>query len=149
MHAIDFAVITPLPEEWHAVRAHLTDLEDVSSTFPTALGRIGPYRVVLRMPPDTGEASAADITRQVVTEWNPAWVALVGVAGGFIDQGVSLGDVVVASKIYAYDVGKIHTANSKRVSAFERRDKFDVDVDRVWFSYAKLLADPSSGRKND
>src|SRR5215217_4117763 len=98
MQGIDVAVITPLPIEWHAVRAHLTDEEHVASTFPTVVGRIGHYRVVLRMPPDTGEASAADTTRQVVTEWNPAWVALVGVAGGFTEQGVRLGDVVIASK---------------------------------------------------
>ena len=82
MHKVDFAVVTPLPEEWHAVKAHLEDLEEPPSIFPTALGRIGRYTVVVRMPPETGESTAADITRQVVTEWNPSWVALIGVAGG-------------------------------------------------------------------
>jgi nucleoside phosphorylase len=101
------------------------------------------------MPPDTGEVSAADITRQIVTEWNPAWVVLVGVAGGFMDRGVGLGDVVVASKIYAYDVGKIHTANSERRGAFERRDRLDVDVDRSWFAHAKVLADPAASKLGD
>lgn len=131
MHKIDFAVITPLPEEWQAVKAHIEELIEPPSHFPTAIGRIGRYRAVVRMPLQVGGYSAADVIIDTVAEWEPRWIALVGIAGGFAESGVAIGDVVVASKIYPYEYGKI------RDGAFVRRDAFDMSPDPSWIAHAK------------
>lgn len=133
MTKFDFAVITPLPEEWYAVRAILQAAQDLPFVYPTTAGSIGQFRVAVTMPAVTGGYAASDLTRLVVERFRPRWVALVGVAGGFVAEGVQLGDVVFASYVYAYEYGKISGGN------FQRRETFDFSPDLRWLARARIL----------
>lgn len=102
-------VVTALPVEYHAIRAHLFNV----SEFVTPLGMIGevgtfaesgsPWRVgVIQI--GMGNERAAVETDRALAALDPEVVVFTGVAGGLKD--VKLGDVLVASKVYAYEYGK-------------------------------------------
>jgi HEAT repeat protein/nucleoside phosphorylase len=84
------------------------------------------------MPQQVGGYSAADVVSDTVTGFKPRWVVLVGIAGGFTESGVEVGDVVVASKIYSYEYGKI------KEGAFKRRDTFDIAPDPAWLARVRV-----------
>ena len=102
-------VVTALPVEYHAVRAHLSDVGE----FVTPLGMVGergtfgesgaPWSVGI-IQIGMGNERAAVETDRALTALDPEVVVFTGVAGGIKD--VSLGDVLVASKVYAYEYGK-------------------------------------------
>ncbi|MEV5786057.1 5'-methylthioadenosine/S-adenosylhomocysteine nucleosidase [Streptomyces sp. NPDC052287] len=101
-------VLTALPLEYQAVRVHLTNL--VSSEHETGTrieeGSLPgtPWRVAIAEIGE-GNTNAAALTERINSWLKPAALLFVGVAGGLKD-GVELGDVVVATKIYAYQGGK-------------------------------------------
>jgi nucleoside phosphorylase len=101
--------VTALPVEYHAVRAHLSDVGE----FVTPLGMVGelgtfgeyggPWRVgVIQI--GMGNERAAVETDRAIAALDPEVVIFTGIAGGIKD--VRLGDVLVASKVYAYEYGK-------------------------------------------
>jgi len=103
------AVLTALPLEYLAVRAHLTDVEKrVHPEYGTRaeVGRLPrtSWQVAL-LEMGEGTRGAAALTERVMTWLTPQAVLFVGVAGGLKDD-IDLGDVVVATKVYAIHGGK-------------------------------------------
>ncbi len=103
-------ILTALPLEYDAVRAHLTDVETLVHPSGTHadVGRLPgtPWSVALARV-EAGNATAAALTERVISWFSPAALFLVGVAGGLKDD-IGIGDVVVATK--AYDIhGGMHT----------------------------------------
>lgn len=130
---VDFAVLTPLPEEWVAAKRRLDNPIDVPGNYPTVQGTLGSYSVVICYPGDPANSVSADFTRYVANRWQPRWIVLLGVAGGFPELGVRVGDVVVASRIYGYDYGKISEG------IFTRRDRFDQPTDVAWLAHLRVI----------
>lgn len=64
------------------------------------------YRVVVVLLPSMGEISAANATTDALVHWNPQFVLMVGIAGGFALDDLDLGDVVVADQVVGYEYGK-------------------------------------------
>lgn len=102
-------VLTALPLEYAAVRAHLTDREeDVHPEDGTRVetGRVDgtPWRVALA---ELGEGvdNAAAMTTRLIGWRRPQAVLFVGVAGSLKD-GIGIGDVVVGTKVYGIHGGK-------------------------------------------
>ncbi|MFF9276839.1 phosphorylase family protein [Streptomyces griseosporeus] len=107
-------ILTALPVEYLAVRAHLTDVrrrEHPSGTvfdcgrladtgFTAALALIG-----------EGNETAALITEQAHHLFSPRALLFVGVAGGLSDE-LEIGDVVVGTRIYAYHGAKVSSGTS-------------------------------------
>ncbi|MGV9277169.1 phosphorylase family protein [Streptomyces griseosporeus] len=107
-------ILTALPVEYLAVRAHLTDVlrrEHPSGTvfdcgrladtgFTAALALIG-----------EGNETAALITEQAHHLFSPRALLFVGVAGGLSDE-LEIGDVVVGTRIYAYHGAKVASGTS-------------------------------------
>ncbi|WP_282702476.1 tetratricopeptide repeat protein [Streptomyces sp. CC219B] len=103
------AVLTALPLEYTAVRAHLTHIEKrVHPDYGTRaeVGRLPgtPWQVAL-LELGEGTRGAAALTERAMTWLTPQAVLFVGVAGGLKDD-IHIGDVVIATKVYAIHGGK-------------------------------------------
>ncbi|MEV0174832.1 tetratricopeptide repeat protein [Streptomyces sp. NPDC050803] len=103
------AVLTALPLEYMAVRAHLTDIEKrVHPEYGTRaeVGRLPgtPWQIAL-LEMGEGTRGAAALTERAMTWLTPQAVLFVGVAGG-LKEDIGIGDVVVATKVYAIHGGK-------------------------------------------
>lgn len=100
-------ILTALNIEYEAVRDRLTDLRTHRHAAGTLfeVGRIShsDCRAALALV-GKGNHPAAVLAERAMAEFCPAAVLFVGVAGG-LRPNIRLGDVVVASKIYAYHGG--------------------------------------------
>ncbi|WP_326719984.1 MULTISPECIES: effector-associated domain 2-containing protein [unclassified Streptomyces] len=101
-------LLTALPVEYAAVRDCLTEIQPLTHPSGTRAesGRIlgVPWRIVL-VETGAGPLNAAVLTERVHTWLHPEAAFFVGVAGA-LKEDIALGDVVVATKVYAYDGGK-------------------------------------------
>ena len=102
MNEKTIVVLTAMNVEYKAVKARLSGI--AAQTHPKGtrfeVGYIGDCRIALALA-DKGNQPAAVITERAVSRFNPAAVIFVGVAGA-LQTHVRLGDVVVASHVYAY-----------------------------------------------
>jgi nucleoside phosphorylase len=64
------------------------------------------YKVVVARTGEKGEVAGALATSETVERWRPRHVLVVGIAGG-IPGRVSLGDVVLGTAIWSYEVGHL------------------------------------------
>lgn len=101
-------VLTALNLEYRAVRAHLTDLERSVHRLGTAF-EVGylpglPVGIVLGRTGE-GNAAAAVLAGRAIEAFAPRALMFVGVAGALRDD-LDLGDVVVATRVYAPHGGK-------------------------------------------
>ena len=102
-------VLTALPVEYAAVRAHLENLEEAEHPLGDVYER-GQFQAgaqawevgIVEM--GAGNPNAATKTERAIDFFKPEVVLFVGVAGGLKD--VAVGDVVVATKVYGYHAGK-------------------------------------------
>jgi nucleoside phosphorylase len=103
------AVLTALPLEYKAVKALLTDIEEVPHDDGTYadVGRVPglPWRVAL-VRTGVGVLNAATGTLRVNDWFRPQAAFFVGIAGR-LDEDLEIGTVVVASKVYAIHGGKL------------------------------------------
>ncbi|PPK61001.1 5'-methylthioadenosine/S-adenosylhomocysteine nucleosidase [Actinokineospora auranticolor] len=104
------AVLTALPSEYVAVRGHLRDIRPRTHPAGTLfeVGQVANGRAVALAGIGMGNMSAASLTERMITEFAPAAVMFVGIAGGLRDR-LALGDVVVATRVYAPHGGRSET----------------------------------------
>ena len=100
-------ILTALDLEYQAVRKRLTDLRSHPHPQGTRfeVGRIadGDCRIALALV-GKGNQPAAVLAERAITEFHPIAVFFVGVAGAR-QPHIALGDVVVATHVYAYHGG--------------------------------------------
>ena len=110
---VDFLIITALQEERNAVLKHLDNCKKIQkhgsptyyrSSVPT-YSLDTSYEVAITMLSQIGNVEAAQHTTQAINDLDPAYVIMVGIAGG-IKGKVTLGDVVIANKILYYEPSK-------------------------------------------
>jgi len=96
-------IVTALPVEYHAVRAHLTDISEdehpEGDVYERGLFFAGERRWeagIVEM--GMGNPNAAQKTERAIAHFHPEAVLFVCVAGGIRD--VRIGDIVVATKVY-------------------------------------------------
>jgi nucleoside phosphorylase len=115
----DVVIITPLEDERDAVLGKLKNqrklnpgedirvyyLAKLPVTFPE--GQKTTYRVVVTDLAGMGEVEASIATGHAITRWEPRVVLLVGIAGGVAENGVQLGDILIADQIAYYELQKL------------------------------------------
>ncbi|NUP12327.1 MAG: hypothetical protein HOW73_40290 [Polyangiaceae bacterium] len=106
---IDFAIITIKEEEFEAVLARLPVEESVHgrrvynlASVGTAAGDTYVVAIVRCIEQGTGEAQA--VARDIIEELEPQWLLVVGIAGGVPATEFTLGDVVVSTRIFDFNV---------------------------------------------
>lgn len=113
---VDFAILTALEEEREALLAHLPGARplekregDVATAIlaevPTSRADGAVYRVIVTCLGAMGPIVAATRAAAIAQRWRPQRVLMVGIAGG-VSGEAELGDVLVASQIADYTVGK-------------------------------------------
>jgi len=115
MNQATIVILTAMNLEYGAVRAQLSDVITHAHPMGTRfeVGHLGGCRVALALT-GKGNQSAAVIAERAAAEFAPAAVIFVGVAGA-LQPHVGLGDVVVATHVYAY-----HGATSEDVGITAR-----------------------------
>jgi hypothetical protein len=104
---VDVAVLVALKEEfrelhpWLGGNVQLVEEDGQTYYLFRAPGPGGPYQGVALFMGDMGPTAAAIISTKMMNRWQPATVALIGIAAG-MHRDVGLGDVVVATQIDAY-----------------------------------------------
>ncbi|MGB9370302.1 MAG: hypothetical protein WCE79_30260 [Xanthobacteraceae bacterium] len=97
-------ILTALAIECRAVLRHIRDRkEEVVRDTVFYRGRFHDWDIAAAEV-GAGNPRAAAIAERAIQHFRPSVALFVGVAGGLKD--VSLGDVVVATKMYAYEAGK-------------------------------------------
>ncbi len=134
---VDVAIITALKEEYEAVRARLTDLQEIPANtghqYPNlygwVLGKIpkadgsGAYRVLLAWAGYSGNLRTLITTTRTIDRWHPRYVLFSGIAGGLKKDELRQGDVVVSQAIWYYEYGKVSDGEFKP----RHRESFRVD----------------------
>jgi nucleoside phosphorylase len=147
-------VLTALQVEYIAVRAHLTNLREVTHSQGTVY-EIGDFTAnngivwqVCLAEIGAGNAGAAVEAERAITHFEPQVVMFIGVAGGLKD--VSIGDVVVATKVYGYDSGKAGRYFQPRPvvfnSAYELQQRARAEAKRE--DWIKRIANAGSALPN-
>jgi nucleoside phosphorylase len=101
-------ILTALPVEFNAIRAHLTEIrEEVHKGTVYERGIFvsnGQVWEVGIVEVGAGNAGAAFEAERAIARFEPSVALFVGIAGGVKD--VKVGDVVAATKVYGYESGK-------------------------------------------
>jgi tetratricopeptide (TPR) repeat protein len=144
-------ILTALPVEYRAVRAHLSDLVEEVHEQGSVYERgcfssgNGVWEVLLAEV-SVGNPRAAFETERALHYFKPHVALFVGVAGGLKD--VSIGDVVFAPKVYFYESGKVLTGFEPRPDAgessyaLEQRARAEARRER----WQQRLIGPAPGR---
>ncbi|WP_182886999.1 5'-methylthioadenosine/S-adenosylhomocysteine nucleosidase [Microbispora sp. H10885] len=100
-------ILTALDLEYQAIRAHMAGAEPHRHQHGTRfeIGNLtgGRCQVALAHV-GTGNQSAAVLAERAINEFRPSALLFVGVAGA-LHSHIALGDVVVATRVYAYHGG--------------------------------------------
>jgi nucleoside phosphorylase len=106
---VDFGILTIRDDEYTAVLNQLPGREAVRGRIFYEYSRFGvrggtQCGVAVTRCLEQGHGAAHDTAREMIEELDPGWLLLVGIAGGVPDDGYSLGDVLLANRIYDFSV---------------------------------------------
>jgi nucleoside phosphorylase/tetratricopeptide (TPR) repeat protein len=122
MPRADIAILTVIPEEYEAVLASLachgcqTTLDSGSSSVTNLYGWVTGaipdvqerlYQIVVGMVAQPGPSWMANAVSATLARYKPRYILLVGIAGGFHQDGLTRGDVAISTVIYDYEYGKV------------------------------------------
>ncbi|MBC7763575.1 MAG: 5'-methylthioadenosine/S-adenosylhomocysteine nucleosidase [Candidatus Saccharibacteria bacterium] len=109
VHSIDVLLLCAVPVEWESLKEIIVDpVEDPVLSDPAIRGRIeydGRALTAALVEVGMGLFPSAMATLKAIEKYKPSLVVFVGIAGGIKD--VEVGDVVIADKVYSYEVGKV------------------------------------------
>jgi nucleoside phosphorylase len=133
--SVDFLLVTALEEERDALLSKLEGVakldRDGSGAHTYYEARVttrrkdgAAYRVIVTSLSGMGPAKAAIKAGAIVQRWRPAHVLMIGIAGG-VEGEVAPGDVMVASQVADYTLGKVRDGSARE----ERWVVYPADAD--------------------
>src|SRR4051794_25311597 len=118
---VSAVVLCALTLEYRAVREQLIDvhLDNRASGTYFETGTIPgtAHRIALANPGE-GDLAAGVIAERALSLYRPEAILFVGVAGS-LKADVSLGDLVIATKVYAYQGGKANKTFAPRPAVWQ------------------------------
>ena|ERR1043166_842298 len=110
---VDFVIITIKPEEFEAVLERFPGDYQISGRRYYSIGKINAannkaYQVAVTRCTFQGEGEAQDVARDAISDLQPRWILVVGIAGGVPSTDFTLGDVVLSTKIYDMTVKAVN-----------------------------------------
>ncbi|MEU0112807.1 hypothetical protein ABZ137_03535 [Streptomyces bobili] len=80
------------------------------------IGQVNGLRVLVFPMDGMGNVGSAEAATRIIGVWNPAYLLVVGIAGGARrgDDGPHLGDVLVADQVVGYEPGKVRPDGVER-----------------------------------
>ncbi|MEI5519154.1 hypothetical protein WB401_39195 [Streptomyces brasiliscabiei] len=115
--SVDVVVLTALALEARAVVQALSDCsEHVWRRRTLRVGDVNGLRVLVFPMDCMGNVGSAEAATRVIGIWNPAYLLVVGIAGGARNDGDGpyLGDVLVADQVVGYEPGKAQPGGLER-----------------------------------
>lgn len=112
-------VITVLPEEMRAVQTvlGLTDSGTAGQRFYT--GRLDATNIVATQSSAPGNLAVAPAIKNLQDRYDPAVIALVGIAGAIHDK-IALDDTIIATRVVYYENRKlVHRGTLRRMQEFQ------------------------------
>ncbi|NJP09609.1 MAG: 5'-methylthioadenosine/S-adenosylhomocysteine nucleosidase [Leptolyngbyaceae cyanobacterium RU_5_1] len=108
---VDFGIITIRQDEFQAILERFPPSQSVKgercyySVASVLKQDSEPYLVASSRCLEQGNQAARSLADQMIKDLAPQWLIVVGIAGGIPDSEYTLGDVVVATRIYDFCVG--------------------------------------------
>lgn len=108
-NTVNIAILSPIEVEHKAILSHMPNVEEkILSGHRYLCGQLSGknhlFNIITRQAGSKNETIAL-ATEKVIHHFQPVAIILAGVAGGVKD--VSIGDVVVGTKYYGYESGKV------------------------------------------
>lgn len=106
LNPVDFGIITIKEEEFTAVEKRFAPVKIVQGEkrkylYSRVMTPEGKSRdVLIARCLEQGHSDAQQCTNDLIHDANPQWILLVGIAGGLPSEEYTLGDVLLASRIY-------------------------------------------------
>jgi len=157
-------LLTALKLEFAAVRSHLKNIREATHPQGTVYeigtfsGEDGSVWEICLAETGAGNTNAAREAERALGYFRPHVAMFIGVAGGLKD--VSIGDVVIATKIYGYESGKaesefhgrpeVHESSyelQQRARAEARRQDWTKRIGGAADSFRAFVAPVASGEK--
>lgn len=106
---VDFGIITILEDESKAVLKRFPHQDDAVGERTYSINHTetfdsDQYLVAVVRLPEQGEGSAHDAARDLITDLDPQWLILVGIGGAVPHEDFTLGDAVIATRVYDFCV---------------------------------------------
>jgi nucleoside phosphorylase len=141
---IDFVIITALTEERDAILNKLTSYtklppteDDIRVYFSADLpatfsdGSTCTYSVILLCLLGMGRVEAANATKDAIHRWKPRYIILVGIAGGFVGNDATLGDILISEQIVDYELQKLRVDKVDGTDNYRPKDSIRYSIHRA------------------
>jgi len=135
-------ILTAIQEEYDAVRAHLTDPNDVvqnDTVYEAGMFKVHDREIAKVIIRECGAKNtiAAQETERAIQYFKPQILLFVGIAGSRKPSDFAIGDVIFPKEIYSYEAGK------------SEKDSFMARPDLASTTYTLMELAKKERRKSD
>jgi nucleoside phosphorylase len=139
---VDVAIVTVIPEEYHAMMAHMDRswtaavTGDRPNEFAWRRAELDrpdgrrPLQVVIALAGEAGTTSGGLAVLRTAQRWEPEIILLAGIAGGLPGK-VERGDVVASEAVWGYEYGALGATFQPRHDWIFRSDEQLLNAARV------------------
>jgi len=145
---VDFGIVAIRPDEFEAVLNRLPPVSEIQGRRRYGLSHLQTedgeeYVLVLARCREQGTGEAQNITNDLIEDFDPQWIILVGIAGGVPSDEYTLGDVVAATRLHDFTI-TAHMEGNVEAFAVSGGPMHQEVQDLLAYLPAKILGDWNS-----